>query len=177
MQSFNREKVSQILESIIFSFRWILYPINIGLMAGLVFYVGHFLRDGIVQVFNGFNDMESLMLFMLALVDAAMVANLIIMIIQGGHQIFISKFHVDKEESPQFLDHMDTGILKVKIALSISGITLVQVLRDFFNVEKVDWNIIVHRLEIHLVTLVSALVMAVIWRIMHPSEEKSNVSH
>lgn len=167
--------VNKRLEDIIFSFRWILYPINIGLMGGLVFYVGHFLKDGVMQVFNGFNDMDSLMLFMLGLVDAAMVANLIIMIIQGGHQIFISKFHVDQEEAPQFLDHMDTGILKVKVALSISGITLVQILRDFFNIEKAEWTLVVHRAEIHAVTLLSALVMAIIWRVMHPSEEKEHV--
>jgi hypothetical protein len=72
-------------------------------------------------------------------VDASMVANLIVMIVQGSHQIFIRKFERDKSETPQYLDHIDTGILKVKVALSIGSITLVQILKDFVNLEKVDW--------------------------------------
>lgn len=160
-------------EDIIFSSRWILYPINLFLISGLLFYVVRFFMEGIAAVFNGFHDMESLMLFMLGLVDAAMIANLILMIVIGGHQIFISKFNLgDGAETPQFLDHMDTGILKVKIALSISGITLIQILRDFFNLDKVGWDVVTHRVILHVITLLSALVMAIIWRLMHPSENK-----
>lgn len=165
-------------EDVIFSSRWILYPINIFLIAGLIFYVARFFMEGVITISHGFNDMESLMLFMLGLVDAAMIANLILMIVIGGHQIFISKFKLgDGAETPQFLDHMDTGILKVKVALSIAGITLIQILRDFFNVEKVGWEVVTHRAVLHVITLLSALVMAIIWRVMHPSEEKSNASH
>jgi len=161
------------LEKVIFASRWILYPINLFLMAGLVFYVSRFFVEGIDTISHGFNNMESLMLFMLGLVDAAMVANLIIMVILGGHQIFIQKFqHDSAHEIPQFLEHMDTGILKVKVALSISGITLVQILRDFLDVDKTDWTLIVHRAELHVVTLFSALTVAIIWRVIHPGEDR-----
>jgi uncharacterized membrane protein YqhA len=65
--------------------------------------------------------------------------------------------------------HIDSGILKVKVALSIAGITLVQILKDFVNIEKVDWTLEKHRIVIHITALVSALVMAFVWRVTHPS--------
>lgn len=167
------------LEKIIFSSRWILYPINIGLLVALTLYVIQFLRDDYTFLTHGFNyDLESLMVLLLGFVDASMVANLIIMIIQGGHQIFINKFELNKHQAiPQYLEHIDTGILKVKVALSISGITLVQLLKDFVNIEHGDWTVITHRIYIHVITLVSALMMAIIWRVTHPSIEKHDAKH
>jgi uncharacterized protein (TIGR00645 family) len=165
-------KLSQVAEKAIFSSRWLLWPINFALTCGLVAYTIFVLKHSFVTIFAGFHEMESLMLFMLSLVDAAMVANLIVMIVIGGHQIFISKFDFgDEADSPQFLDHLDTGILKVKVALSVCGITLIQLLKDFFNVEKVDWIIIVHRAQLHGLTLLSALVVAIIWRLMHSNNK------
>ena len=157
---------------LIFEARWILYPVNVGLILALILYVISFLtNDYIFLRYNFTWDMESLMVTLLGFVDASMVANLIIMVVQGGHQIFIHKFELSREDCPQYLDHIDSGILKVKIALSIAGITLVQILKDFVNIEKVDWVLCYHRMVIHGMALVSALVMAVIWRVTHPKEE------
>ena len=57
----------------------------------------------------------------------------------------------------------------MKVALSIAGITLVQILKDFVNIENVDWNLEKHRIVIHFTALVSALVMAFVWRVTHPA--------
>ncbi len=162
-------KIHQFLEDTVFATRWILYPINIGLALALSIYVIQFLREDFHFIMHGFSmNLESIMLVMLGFVDAAMVANLIVMILQGGHQIFISKFNLGPGiDAPQYLDHIDTGILKVKIALSVAGITLVQMLRDFVNIEKMDWVLIQHRLILHAVVLLSALVTAIIWRLTH----------
>src|SRR5215831_19151334 len=123
----------------IFAVRWILYPINLALIAALCLYVLAFLVNDYRFISHGFSwDMESLMVMLLGFVDASMVANLIIMVIQGSHQIFIRKFEaIENKDRPQWIDHIDSGILKVKTALSIAGITLVQVLKDFVNIEKV----------------------------------------
>jgi len=155
----------------LFSVRWILYPINLALVLALALYVMAFLVNDYRFFRHQFTwDMESLMVMLLGFVDASMVANLVIMVIQGSHQIFIHKFDlVEKSERPQWLDHIDSGILKVKVALSIAGITLVQILKDFVNIENVDWNLEKHRIVIHITALVSALVMALVWRVTHPS--------
>lgn len=159
------------LNGFIFASRWLLYPINVGLLMILSLYIGSFLYSDYLFFRSGFHsDLESLMVEMLGFVDASMVANLIIMIVQGGHQIFIRKFTNKKDEMPQYLDHIDTGILKVKVALSIAGITLVQLLKDFVD-QKADWAAVEHRIVIHCVALLSALIMAVIWRITHPTQE------
>lgn len=159
------------LNSFIFASRWLLYPINVGLLLILSLYIGSFLYSDFLFLRGGFHsDLESLMVLMLGFVDASMVANLIIMIVQGGHQIFIKKFTNPKDEMPQYLDHIDTGILKVKVALSIAGITLVQLLKDFVAIEQVKWELAEHRIVIHCVALLSALIMAIIWRVTHPPE-------
>lgn len=157
----------------IFAVRWVLYPINLALVLALLFYVVGFLINDyrfIKDMFSHWSwDMEAMMVMLLGFVDASMVANLIVMVVQGGHRIFIHKFDLeDRSSRPQWLDHIDSGILKVKIALSIAGITLIQILKDFVNLEKVDWTLTTHRIYIHLVALVSALMMALIWRVTHP---------
>lgn len=164
------------LDTAIFSARWILYPINVGLFGALIVYVIKFIiEDYSLMVHSASFSAEQIMVAMLGLVDIAMVANLLIMIIQGSHQIFIRKLEIkDSRDRPQWLDHIDSGILKVKVALSIVGITLVQILKDFVNIEHVDWDVCVHRIYIHGVCLASALVVALIWRITHPSNDSSH---
>jgi uncharacterized protein (TIGR00645 family) len=133
-------------------------------------YVGAFLVNDYRFIRYEFTwAMEPIMVTLLGFVDASMVANLIVMVIQGGHQIFIRKFDIeDGVDRPQWLDHIDSGILKVKIALSIAGITLIQILKDFVNIERADWVLTKHRIVIHIIALSSALAMALIWRVTHP---------
>lgn len=166
--------ISKFLGRSIFSVRWFLYPINIGLVVALGMYVAAFLGDVSHFITHGeHSNLEIMMVSLLGFVDAFMVANLIVMIVLGSHQIFIRRFEIDDDDKPQFLDHIDTGILKVKISMSICGITLVQILKDFVNLEKVDWTLAYHKMIVHGICLVSALVMAVIWRITHPAGEKN----
>ncbi len=167
--------MKKFLENFIFSSRWLLYPINVALIVSLVFFIYLFLKDGTQALINGGLNLETMTIFMLSLVDSAMVSNLIILVAQGSHQIFIKKFK--QEEVPQFLDHIDTGILKIKVALSICGISLIQVLKDFMNIEHIEWNFILHRLIIHSIMLLSALIISIIWRITHPTETHSEKSH
>lgn len=157
------------LEAFIFYSRWLLCPINLGLIVALFVYVARFLVDTYHMVISGFSlESEAVMVLLLGLVDVAMVANLLVMIIQGGHQIFIRKFHVEEHQRPQWLDHVDSGILKVKVALSVAGITLIRLLKDFVDIENTPWETISHRMWMHGLCLVSAMAMAAIWRLTHP---------
>ena len=167
-------RVLNALDTAIFSARWILYPINVGLFSALCVYGVKFMVEDYHLMSNAQSfDTEQIMVAMLGLVDIAMVANLLIMIIQGSHQIFIRRLEIsDPRDRPQWLDHIDSGILKVKVALSIVGITLVQILKDFVNIEHINWETCVHRMYIHGVCLFSALLVALIWRITHPSSEQ-----
>ena len=169
----------KLVSQFIFASRWMLYVINIGLLCILALYIAQFLYANyfVIKEFKWNTDLEPLMVVLLGFVDASMVASLVIMIVQGGHQIFIQKFK--ETDLPQYLDHIDTGILKVKVAMSITSITLVKILKDFVDLEKSDWALAEKRLIIHGIVLGSALVMAMIWRIMHPQakKEKTNAAH
>ena len=170
-------RIRKALGALIFLVRWILYPINLGLVAALLLYVAQFLHDDVGFIYQAIGTwlhggpetgIETTMVALLGFVDASMVANLIIMIVQSGHEIFIHRFDVAQGDRPQYLAHMDTGIMKVKVALSIASITLVEILKDFVNLEKIDWQLATHRMMIHCVALLSAFMMALIWRVMHP---------
>lgn len=166
-------------EAVLFSSRWLILPITFGLISALLVYVyqfaietAHLLYSAVVHPNN-----EDLVVQTLGLVDTAMVAFLVVMIAQGSHQIFVRRFSItDGASKPQWLDHIDSGILKVKISLSIAGITMVGLLKDFINVESVKWETTFHRIIIHLVCLVSAIAMGVIWRITHPAAKQVGAS-
>jgi uncharacterized protein (TIGR00645 family) len=159
-------------ERVVYESRWLLFPVNFGMVIAFVAYVLRFCVDVKSLVLQAFSmDMEAMRVLVLGLVDTAMVATLLVMIIKGSHQIFIRRFPNNHSSSrPQWLDHIDSGLLKIKVALAIAGITLVQILKDFVNVEHIDWVVVVHQMYIHALCLVSALIMAIIWKVTHPSE-------
>lgn len=170
-----RSKVVRLLaaaERVVYESRWLLFPVNFGMVIAFVAYVLRFCADVKGLALQSFSmDMEAMRVLVLGLVDTAMVATLLVMIIKGSHQIFIRRFQDNHSASrPQWLDHIDSGLLKIKVALAIAGITLVQILKDFVNVENINWELVVHQMYIHVMCLISALVMAVIWRVTHPKE-------
>lgn len=169
---FNVNHLDDDMGSFIFATRWLLYPMNLGLAIAGMLYGVKFLMDLCTLLRNGLGmETEAVMLGVLGLLDMLMVANLVVMIYKGSHQIFIQRFVIaDPAHRPQWLDHVDSGILKVKMASSVAGITLIRLLKDFVNIEHVEWNIIVHRAIIHGVCLCSVMVMAFIWRLTHPPE-------
>lgn len=158
-----------ISERVVFESRWLLLPFNLGLIVALACYLIRFMHEDYLFVRQCFSlSFDEVMVSLLALVDCYMVANLMIMIIKGSYQIFIHKFHVSAEGRPGWLDHIDTGLLKVKTTMSIASITMVSLLTDFFS-ERINWEDTKHRLVIHLVCVLSAVMMAVIWKVTHES--------
>ena len=172
-------KVDDGLGTFLFSTRWLLYPMNLGLAVAGMVYCLKFLMDDYHLITHSMSmETEEIMLSLLGLVDMLMVANLLVMVYKGSHQIFIQRFLIeDPAHRPQWLDHVDSGILKVKVASSVAGITLIRILKDFVNIENTDWQIIVHRSMVHIICLVSVLVMAIIWRLTHPHAQEKHENH
>src|ERR1700689_4699755 len=107
---------------LIYESRWLLYPINAGLVVALAVYVVKFIWQVLEILRMAFSTgSENLQVLILGAVDTAMVANLLVMILTGGHQIFIRRFGNVGPNKPQWLDHIDSGILKIKVALSIAS--------------------------------------------------------
>ncbi len=172
------------LGSIIFASRWLQAPLYLGLIVAQVIYVVVFLVDLWHLVEDVFGDISHLnestiMLAVLGLIDVVMIANLLIMVIVGGYEIFVSRLRVDDHpDQPDWLNHVNANILKVKLAISIISISSIHLLRTFIEVgdigasgsgesitgetytsEGVFWQVV-----IHLAFIVSALALAAIDR-------------
>jgi uncharacterized protein (TIGR00645 family) len=154
-----------------YSARWLLFPLGLGMLLILFAYVTAFLvRDVQFLVHNFRAKLEDFELLALGFVDAYMVANLILMVAQGSFQIFIQRFELgDPTTKAQYLDHLDSGLLKVKVAQSIGGIMFIQLLENFVNIHNEPWADVMHRLIVFAVVVTAALAFAGIWRVTHPS--------
>jgi uncharacterized protein (TIGR00645 family) len=166
--------IGKLAGKLIYSGRWLLFPLGVGMLLILFAYVLAFFWTDVNYIYHHFNmDMSSWALFGLSFVDAYMIANLMLMVSQGSFQIFIQRFDTTPDDRPQYLDHLDSGLLKVKISQSIGGIMFVELLQDFIHVHDVPWNDILHRLAIFGFLIAGALVFAGIWRVTHPSWQNS----
>ena len=109
-----------------------------------------------------------LMLSVLTLIDVTMVANLLIMVIIGGYATFVSKLDLeDQEDKPEWLKMVGAGTLKVKLAVSLIGISSIHLLQSFINISHRDFEEVKMQLIIHGVFLVSALVLAYTDKLLH----------
>ena len=108
----------------------------------------------------------------LALIDVVMISNLLIMVIVGGYETFVSRMHLEGHpDQPEWLSHVNASVLKVKLATAIIGISSIHLLKTFINAANYDEKVLIWQTVIHFVFLLSALAIAMADRIMHPVAE------
>ena len=167
-------KAESILEKIIFGSRWLQAPLYAGLILGGILYAYKFIVE-LVHMCASINEITEtvLMLGLLTLVDITMVANLIIMVIIGGYSTFVSRIDLDKhEDKPEWLNKIDAGTLKVKLAGSLVGVSGIHLLQVFINIENKDSENVKWQVIIHLVFLTSSLALAFTEKILHQKHTK-----
>jgi uncharacterized protein (TIGR00645 family) len=156
------------MESFIFWSRWLQAPLYLGLIAAQGVYVYQFMHElaNLVTKAGSLSESE-IMLIVLGLIDVVMIANLLVMVIIGGYETFVSKLDLeDNPDQPEWLSHVNAGVLKIKLATALIGISSVELLRTFINVSQMEDRAILWRVAIHLTFLVSALALAWTDRIM-----------
>lgn len=163
------------LESIIFASRWLQMPVYMGLIFGTGLYVWKFFEE-LIHLTHHLTELTEVdvMLSILGLIDISMVMNLLIIVIIGGYSIFTSRIDFsEQEDRPHWLDHMDAGILKIKLATSLASISGVHLLKTFIDIhseaEKGSFESVIIEIVIHIVFIVSALLLAWVERILHES--------
>lgn len=168
------KKFESVFEGIIFSSRWIQAPIYGGLIVGAVLYTYKFLVELIHLSINvGVMKEEVLMLGILTLVDISMVLNLLIMVIIGGYATFVSRIHLDNhEDRPDWLQKIDAGTLKVKLAGALVGISGIHLLKSFINISNKDFEQVKWQIVIHVVFLFSTLMLAYTEKVLYSSKAK-----
>lgn len=157
-----QKKIETAVEAVIFASRWIQAPLYLGLTVGGILYAYKFTVELIHLIANVNEITESEMLLgILTLVDITMVANLLVMVIIGGYSTFVSKMDIDShEDKPEWLQKVNAGTLKVKLAASLVGVSGIHLLQVFINIknqnpEQVFWQVI-----IHFVFLLSSIMLA-----------------
>src|SRR5215211_7386793 len=181
------------LPAIIFSSRWLQLPLYLGLIVAQAVYVYHFWVELTHLVEAAFGSQAALativgntglksisgnstsltettiMLVVLGLIDVVMISNLLIMVIVGGYETFVSRLRLERHpDQPDWLSHVNAGVLKVKLATALIGISSIHLLKTFINVEEVSQKSIMWQIAIHVTFLGSALALAVTDRLSTP---------
>ena len=178
------------LSAFIFSSRWLQLPLYLGLIAAQTVYVYHFwveLVHLLEAVFGSQTALQALvtsigykadvqvtalnetiiMLVVLALIDVVMISNLLIMVIVGGYETFVSRMNLEEHpDQPEWLSHVNASVLKVKLATAIIGISSIHLLKTFINAANYDVKVLMWQTIIHVVFLLSALAIAYTDRLM-----------
>ena len=162
-------KVETVFEKLIFASRWLQAPLYAGLIVGGVLYAYKFLIE-LIHLCATINEITetALMLGVLTLVDITMVANLIIMVIIGGYSTFVSRMDIDKHvDKPEWLQKIDAGTLKIKLAGSLVGVSGIHLLQTFINIKNHESEHIMWQVIIHIVFLLSSIMLAYSEKLLH----------
>ena len=150
----------------IFLSRWLQAPLYIGLILAQAIYVWQFWIEIIHLLGDVFSSSKhlgdaELMLIVLGLIDVVMISNLLVMVIVGGWEIFISRLRLDlHRDQPEWLSHVNAGILRVKLAVSIIGISSIHLLKTFINSSSLDGKVLFWQTAIHMILVLSAILIA-----------------
>jgi uncharacterized protein (TIGR00645 family) len=150
------------LPMLIFGSRWLQLPLYLGLIVAQAIYVILFLKDlwHLIQGIPTINE-QQMMLMVLGLIDVVMISNLLVMVIVGGYETFVSRLELEGHpDEPEWLSHVNASVLKIKLAMAIIGISSIHLLRTFieagglgtgrtnYTAEGVMWQSIIHGLFI-----------------------------
>jgi uncharacterized protein (TIGR00645 family) len=172
------------LPNLIFASRWLQLPLYLGLIVAQAVYVVHFLVELTHLVEAAFGNQTALqalinsigykpeapitslnetviMLVVLALIDVVMISNLLIMVIVGGYETFVSRLDLEgHRDQPEWLSHVNASVLKVKLGLSIIGISSIHLLKTFINAGNYTDKVLIAQTAIHITFLLSAIAIA-----------------
>ena len=178
------QRQTSLLGSLIFASRWLQVPLYLGLIVAQGVYVVLFVEElwhlvGILWDPNVLNQTVErlgiaernketvIMIIVLSLIDVVMISNLLIMVIVGGYETFVSRLRLENHpDQPEWLSHVNANVLKVKLATAIIGISSIHLLKVFISAGTLPQQTIFWQTTIHVVFLVSAVAIAFIDRIM-----------
>jgi uncharacterized protein (TIGR00645 family) len=189
------------LPNLIFASRWLQLPLYLGLIIAQGIYVWLFWQELYYLLLAAFGNADALghvldavtvegvdrpaklnetviMLVVLGLIDVVMISNLLIMVIVGGYETFVSRMNLQGHpDQPEWLSHVNASVLKVKLATAIIGISSIHLLKTFINAAAYDEKTLIAQVGIHITFLLSAMAIAASDRLMPaaPSHSKEHV--
>lgn len=182
-QKTDKKRISTIARFLFLS-RWLQLPLYLGLVLAQCIYVFHFWVELTDLLGAMMGDKESLkhilhivspedadmpmkitetaiMLVVLGLIDVVMISNLLIMVIIGGYETFVSRMNLEGHpDQPEWLSHVNASVLKIKLATAIIGISSIHLLKTFINASAYDEKTLIAQTGIHIAFLLSAIAIA-----------------
>ena len=178
----NRSPYINALGGLIFFSRWLQAPLYVGLIMAQAVYVYRFFVE-LFHLLAGVQTMQEtdILGIVLGLIDVVMIANLLVMVIVGGYETFVSRLNLKGHpDEPEWLSHVNAGVLKVKLATALIGISSVQLLRTFVQLGSnadVSERDIFWQVMVHLTFVLSALLLAITDRITTTTSNESRAAH
>ena len=190
MDDRNKMRPLKPLPNMIFMSRWLQLPLYLGLIVAQAVYVWLFWQELYYLILAAFGNAEALghvieavtveglakptklnetviMLVVLGLIDVVMISNLLIMVIVGGYETFVSRMNLaGHPDQPEWLSHVNASVLKVKLATAIIGISSIHLLKTFINADAYTEKVLIAQTVIHITFLLSAMAIAASDRIM-----------
>ena len=184
------------LPNLIFASRWLQLPLYLGLIVAQGVYVWLFWQELYYLLLAAMGNDKALehvidavtvagverpaaltetviMLVVLGLIDVVMISNLLIMVIVGGYETFVSRLGLERHpDQPEWLSHVNASVLKVKLATAIIGISSIHLLKTFINAAAYDEKTLIAQTGIHITFLFSAMAIAAADRIMPAAAAK-----
>ena len=191
------------LPNLIFMSRWLQLPLYLGLIVAQGIYVWLFWQELYYLVLAAFGNADALahildavtvaardavrptklnetviMLVVLGLIDVVMISNLLIMVIVGGYETFVSRMNLQGHpDQPEWLSTVNASVLKVKLATAIIGISSIHLLKTFINADLYSEKALIAQTVIHITFLLSALAIAASDRLMPHGPAKLEAEH
>ncbi len=166
-----RNRVETLLETVLFAGRWIMAPVYVGLLVILAAVAVKFVEEIVITIPEVLSmDERELVMFVLSLIDLALLGNLVLMVAFVGYENFVSKMHAndEHEDRPEWMSHVDFSGLKLKLLSSIVAISAIHLLRTFLNISELSKEDVAWQLAIHLGFVVSGLMLAWMDRLSSP---------
>lgn len=160
----NRDIIENGTEKILFSSRWILAPIYLGLIVVLLIILIKFIYAIILFIPDSIHmDFHEVTMNVLNLLDLSLLANLVLIVTFSGYENFVSRIGAaeNHEDRPSWMGNLDFSGLKLKIIGSVVAISLIELLRDFLDISSVSQSIIFWRIVLHLTFVFSGLIFAI----------------
>jgi uncharacterized protein (TIGR00645 family) len=184
------------LPNLIFASRWLQLPLYLGLIVAQGVYVFHFWVELVHLVEAAFGNEAALaqlvksagyvpggdgtiafnetliMLVVLGLIDVVMISNLLIMVIVGGYDTFVSRMNLEGHpDEPEWLSHVNASVLKVKLAMALIGISSIHLLKTFINADKMPDRVMIAQVGIHIAFLLSAIALGYADRLLTVAQQ------
>jgi uncharacterized protein (TIGR00645 family) len=164
----------------IFMSRWLQAPLYLGLIVAQGVYVWQFWTElvHLISMITVKDITETeIMLIVLGLIDVVMISNLLVMVIVGGWETFVSRLELEKHpDQPEWLSHVNAGVLKVKLATAIIGISSIHLLKSFINAAQYDEKTLLWQTTIHLTFVISAVAIAYTEKITQSTPKSHRVA-